>query len=99
MREAKTALKSGSSPLALSSFPKLPVAFAVSPQRLDGLSEGGRDGRWKGRFFIHEAKRLVFRKAEGMGDGEGGTVLLCVGARGENRFEKRFFSSRALLFP
>ena len=42
MREAKTALKSGSSPLALSSFPKLPVAFAVSPQRLDGLSEGGR---------------------------------------------------------
>ena len=28
MREAKTALKSGSSPLALSSFPKLLIAFA-----------------------------------------------------------------------
>ena len=81
MREAKTALKSASSPLALSSFPKLLVAFAGKPQRLDGLSEGGRDGRWRGRFFTHEAKRLVFRKAEGMGGGEGGTVLLCVQVR------------------
>jgi len=77
VREAKTALKSGSSPLALSSFPKLPVAFAVSPQRLDGLSEGGRDGRWRGW----------------------NGAAVCAGARDENRFEKRFFSSRALLFP
>ena len=102
-REEQTALKSGSSPLALLSFPKLLTPLHKSQRLLVDLTSDVDS-----RFFMAEKCARIFlgSRTVSLSRSSGETLVvhstkssLKENARGANRFEKRFFSPRAPLFP
>ena len=103
MRGTKTALKSGSSPLALPSFPKLLTPLQQYAKALTSCLES----RWNGeRLFLTEKCECIFlgSRTSSLSRSSGETLAvqrteLSKNARDENRFEKRFFSPRTPLFP
>ncbi len=98
MREEKTALKSCSSPLALLSFPKLLTPFAFSRKGSPSSHAINHKGG-KMRQHFSRVKDCVLVAVQRRNAGRAAHGTLYKKARGENRFEKLFFSPRAPLFP